>query len=226
MAITATHHDLCRSLNVRRGSTLLEIGEANWYGDIDPQSVGLARRENLFDVAKEFYQRWFSPSEIVSVDKNGGEHAVRLDLNHALHLQKRFGVVINHGTAEHVFNVAQVFRTMHDHCDVDGWMIHDAPFTGWIDHGFYCLHPTLFYDLASANRYEVACVAIHEIRSRVICKLESRDHVSAIADSIPRNSMLFAAFRKRVDVVFEIPYQGYYARTISTASARAWEQNR
>lgn len=226
MAITATHHDLFRRLPISRGSSLLEIGEANWYGDLDPQSVGLTRRESLFDVAKEFYESWISPGWIVSVDMNGTENALRHDLNSPFDLGERFGVVINHGTAEHVFNIGQVFRTIHNHCEVDGWMIHDAPFTGWINHGFYCLHPTLFYDIAAANCYEVVLVAIHEAKSLAIVRMDSRDHVLRVAEHIPNNSLLFAAFRKRVDQPFAVPMQCHYTHGASVAARKAWETMR
>lgn len=228
MAITATLYELLKSLPVRRGASLLEIGEANWYGDLEPSSVGLANSQSLFAVAKEFYQSWFEPTECVAVDMSGTESALRLDLNGPLNLGRAFEVVINHGTAEHVFNIAHVFASMHEHCAVDGWMIHDAPFLGWVDHGFYCLQPTLFYDLALANCYEVAFVAIHETKSRVIIRLESREHVHRLAESgqIPMNSMLFVALRKRVDRPFMLPMQGYYSRTISKDASKAWEELR
>ena len=118
-----------------------------------------------------------------------------------------------------------MFKTIHDHCDVNGWMIHDAPFHGWIDHGFYCLQPTLFYDLAMANCYEVALVAIHETKSRGIVRLNGRDHVTQLAKAgqLPMNAMLFVVYRKRVDRPFVLPTQGYYAKTLSSQGNEAWE---
>lgn len=227
MAISATQYDLLRQLPVKHGGSLLEIGEANWYGDLDPESVGLPRGCQ-FETAKAFYRQWFDPSRLVAIDNNGTESALRRDLNLPIELGERFDVVINNGTAEHVFNLSQVFSTMHDHCEQDGWLIHDAPFCGWIDHGFYCLQPTLFYDLAMANCYEVHSLHVHESRSRVVIRLDSRDHAARLAEAkrLPQNSMLLAVLRKRVDSPFRYPRQGYYAGTLSTAGARAWEQVR
>ena len=225
MAITATHYRLLKELPVARGSSLLEVGEANWYGDIDPQAVGLPRcNAKLFDIAKAFYADWFSPSDSVAIDMNGSENALRLDLNQPIDLGRTLGVVINHGTAEHIFNVAEVFRTAHNHCAANGWIIHDAPFLGWVDHGFYCLQPTLFYDLADANCYEVARVAIHETRSGFCQYVPTREHVPDVASSAPHNSMLFVVFRKRADQPFAIPAQGYYSRTISERAAKEWSK--
>lgn len=225
MAITATSYQLLKQLRVKRGSSLLEIGEANWYGDLDPEEAGLARQENLFSVAREFYDSWFAPSRIVSVDNGGTDTALRRELNRPLELGERFDVVINNGTAEHIFDIAQVFLSMHDHCEAGGWMIHDAPFHGWVDHGFYCLQPTLFYDVALANCYEVNLMAIHQIKTRAIIRLDSRDHASrlSLANGLPMNWMLFVALRKRVDQPFVLPVQGYYSNRLSPEGKQAWE---
>lgn len=227
MAITATTYELLRSLPVANGVSVLEIGEANWYGDISPESVGLPNCQSWFDTAKAFYRAWCDPERIVSIDMNGSEKALRLDLNTLQRISgEDFGLVINHGTAEHIFDIANVFRVMHDHCNINGWMVHDAPLKGWIDHGFYCLQPTLFYDVAHANSYEVASVAIHDCKTRRIVPVHSRDYISEISQFIPDGSMLFVAFRKRVSQPFQIPAQGYYARTISRQAAEAWSVNR
>jgi hypothetical protein len=250
MAITATHYELFKSLPLPRGGSLLEIGEANWYGDMNPARmydhiegfdgfnfdgcpVASQVREaiaskNQFAICKAFYAATFAPSRLVAVDWNGTPSALRQDLNETLDLDETFDVVINHGTAEHIFNIAQVFRTIHYRCEVGGLMVHDAPFTGWIDHGFYCLHPTLFYDLAMANCYEVVKVAIHTIEGQQIIPVDGRDHVArlAAAGKIPQNAMLFVAFRKLNDAPFKVPMQGYYARTISEAGQKAWRELR
>jgi hypothetical protein len=228
MAITATTYELLKSLRVERGSSLLEIGEANWYGDLDPLTIGLDRKNDLFAIAKHFYAQWFSPERIVAIDRNGTPNALKLDLNGPIDIGEKFDVVINHGTSEHIFNIGQVFKTAHDHCDEGGWMIHDAPFTGWVDHGFYCLQPTLFYDLAHANCYEVAKVAIHEFTSRTIINVDSRTAAAQLANAgkLPANSMLFVAFRKRVDREFRVPMQGYYAGTLSAEGVKAWRDKK
>jgi hypothetical protein len=216
MAISATHYQLLKSLPIDRGSTLLEIGEANWYGDC-AVDFPCEPTEDLFTVAKACYAAAFAPERVVSIDRNGTLEARRDDLNAPNNLGEQFDIVINHGTAEHIFNIAQVFKTIHDHCHVDGWMIHDAPFYGWVDHGFYCLQPTLFYDLARANCYEVTKFAVHKTQERLIVEINSREDITKLADAdqIPNNAMLFVAFRKRFEVPFQLPLQAYYAGTLS-----------
>jgi hypothetical protein len=251
MAISAPHYRLFKSLSpiLPHGGTLLEIGEANWYGDVDPQMLyvdcsqyhptgqesssdlpAVIKSGNLFAIAKAFYAATFAPSKIVSVDLGGLPNALRQDLNAPLDLGgEQFDLVINHGTAEHIFNIAQVFRTMHDHCIDGGLMIHDAPFTGWIDHGFYTLQPTLFYDVAAANNYEIALVAVTHIDLNLTIRLESREHLIELRrdGKIPADgAMLFVVFRKLCDAPFRIPMQGYYARSLSKSGNKAWEEMR
>lgn len=225
MAISSTHYRLLRELKplLPHGGALLEIGEANWYGDAVPD-FPCRDTTNLFTIARDCYRHLFAPQSVTSIDFGGTESSLRLDLNAPVDLGKQFGLVINHGTAEHIFNIAQVFKTMHDHCLTDGLMIHESPFTDWIDHGFYCLQPTLFYDLAAANAYEIVLVAVEHIESQTVIRLESRDHVTNLAKAgeLPRNAMLFVVFRKLADEPFAIPMQGYYARTLSKEGQHAW----
>ncbi len=237
MAISGPLYKLLRQIQpmLPRGGSLLEIGEANWYGDLEPHFPHFPyiapplsvcpHSEQPFAMAKAFYADLFAPSSIVSIDMDGTPAALKYNLNYPLPVStSRFDVVINHGTAEHVFNIAQVFASMHDRCEVNGVMIHDAPFTPWIDHGFYCLQPTLFYDLAHANCYEVAHVSLYEIKSGWTQRVDSRDHISQI--DIPNNACLFVVYRKRYETEFCVPTQGYYGGGLSAAGRKSWEVNR
>ncbi len=278
MAISGPLYKLLRQIQpmLPRGGSLLEIGEANWYGDLEPScllaeyatlgSAPSVKRDRVicglekygqppvdvvdpsvewlllwleekerqirnaissgdtFAIAKSFYQSLFSPSSIISIDMDGTQSALKFNLNNPLPLTDRFDVVINHGTAEHVFNIYQVFRSMHDRCEVGGVMVHDAPFTPWIDHGFYCLQPTLFYDLAHANCYEVAHVSMYEIKSGWTQRVDSRDHIASI--DVPNNACLFVVYRKRYETGFCVPTQGYYGGGLSKSGRKAWEVNR
>lgn len=229
MAISATHYELLSRIAplIPRGGSLLEIGEANWYGDLQPESAGLVDTGNQFDIAKQFYAKLFAPKRIVSVDMHGTAAALKLDLNRPLPPLGQFDLVINHGTAEHVFDIAQVFASMHAACAVGGLMVHESPFTGWLDHGFYCLQPTLFYDLAAANGYEIVGVHVEEITARKVLEVASRAHMTeTLKAGVPWNSMLFVVFRKLTASPFMLPMQGYYSQSISKDAAEAWHSLR
>jgi SAM-dependent methyltransferase len=258
MAISTIQYYIIRELFqggfVPQNGALLEIGEANWYNDIDPLAMAedvkrfvtepvrrdalvqriaeLANSEDQewqFHIAKVYYELFFAPSEIQAIDFGGTAIAKKLDLNMPVVLDRRFDVVINHGTAEHIFDIAQVFRTIHDYTAPGGMMIHESPFTGWIDHGFYTLQPTLFFDLAEANQYSILGIFITQINDKSIVRLRDRATLYGLikAKQIPDNANLFTVLRKYTEHrPFQIPQQGYYRESLPESGMAAWRELR
>ena len=70
-------------------------------------------------------------------------------------LKEQFDVATNFGTAEHVFNIGNMFRSVHDVLRPGGVALHILPTFGDIDHGFFNIHPTTYLDLAAANDYVI-----------------------------------------------------------------------
>ena len=77
------------------------------------------------------------------------------DFNLPFRLGRKFDVATNFGTAEHIFNIGNVFRSMHDVLQLNGVALHVLPAFGDIDHGFFNIHPTTYLDLAAANDYVI-----------------------------------------------------------------------
>ncbi len=178
--------------------TVLEIGEANWYGDVPTVDVpeladvpDLATAD-LWEKARIFYKSVLDPARIDAVDLQGTRTARRFDLNRPLPMPAsvRYDIVINTGTTEHVFDQRQVFETIHDRTKPGGLMVHAFPVGGCKDHGFYLYSPCLLRDLAAANGYET----LAEVR-----------HQSG-ADEI-----LHLAWRRRGAGPFRVPQQNGYA---------------
>jgi hypothetical protein len=92
-----------------------------------------------------------------SLDKSNYENAdILYDLNLAeppAELTRRFALVFDGGTIEHVFHLPNVFRNIFDFLKIDGVIIHQAPTNNYIDHGFYQISPTLLVDYYCANGY-------------------------------------------------------------------------
>lgn len=235
MAISETHYRLLCELHAKgvlpQGRRILEVGEANFYGDFDAREIpGIHREsspEEAFGIVRQIYRNLFAPTKVVAIDAHGPT-ALKLDLNTLQGPPGKFGVVFNHGTAEHIFNIANVFRLMHDAAESGGLMIHESPFTGWIDHGFYCLQPTLFWDVAAANGYEVVLFAMEHLASKTYWHVSSREeiHEAKRRDQLADNLMLFVVLRKTRDEPFRVPMQGVYAGTTSEAAAKAWRDLR
>jgi hypothetical protein len=258
MAITVVEYTLFSELKKSRllppQPTFLELGEANWYGDVayeqlsndicllleDPEEqirllqelIDVVRAEQpnmLWDVAKIFYRLFLEYRETVAIDFGGTEKALRLDLNQPISLGREFDVVYNGGTAEHVFNVWQFFKTVHDHTASGGLMIHGAPFTGWADHGFFNFNPTFFWDLAAANGYTVHLFLYTELAPLKILSISRREQLAEMSKDgqIGNNSHIYVVFCKpEGNRLFITPQQGYYANTVSEQVKESWKSLR
>lgn len=235
MAISYTHYQLLKLLKDRgelpQGGRILEIGKANWYGDAPPSVVDASFADGAdgFLVVSRLYELLCKPEEVIACDNDPAARAtgaLNVDLNvaRATLIEGDCSLVINHGTAEHVFNIANVFKVMHDACEVGGLMIHESPFTGWESHGFYSLQPTLFYDLARENGYEMVLVATEHLRSRTYQLWDSHEAIleAKYRDMLPDHAMLFVAMRKKSDGVFKVPTQGVYSGAASQFVGQMW----
>lgn len=87
-----------------------------------------------------------------------GRKAIKLDLNRAgvpWRYRRRFNLVVNGGTTEHLANQANAFRFIHDLTDVGGVMVHGVPCQGMFTHGLVNYTMKFFWNLSEQNRYEV-----------------------------------------------------------------------
>jgi hypothetical protein len=152
----------------------------------------------------------------------------RLDLNQPLPIDEQFDLVINIGTAEHIFNVHQFFKTAHDRTRTGGLMMHSAPFTGWPDHGFFNFQPTFFFDLARTNRYDIVSFICGRILPFEYVQLATHDDIPHLIKTkkIPEGSHINVVYRKMSDSDFQIPMQAYYAGVLSVESRKMWHQLR
>ena len=253
MAITEIEYLLFRNLRqqgvLKTDADILELGEANWYGDVglnnltgdiarfapeadrealtrELDEIVAARRPHfLFELAKVYWRAFLQPRSMTAIDFHGTDAALKLNLNDPLDLGRQFDVVMNLGTTEHVFNVAQAFKTIHDHVRPGGLMIHGLPFTGWVDHGFYSFHPTFYWDLAAANDYQVVLAVCSELKPVKLVRVQAREEVLKMAEAgqIGVNALMYVVLRApTVAAPFRIPMQGYYARSVSGEAAKAW----
>lgn len=254
MAISAIEYTLFRRMREQNaaplGADLLELGQANWYGDVPVEQLAqdiyrFAREEErrdlfcrldeivrarrpqvLFEIAEVFWRVFVQPASLTAIDFHGTERALKRDLNEPLDLGRQFGLVCNLGTAEHVFDIARVMRTIHEATAPGGMMVHGIPFTGWIEHGFYTVQPTFFWDLAAANGYRIAVYLYVEFKPLKFVQLTRRETIleMAKAKTIAEGALLYCVLRKPMEErPFRVPIQGYYAGSISAEAAQAWK---
>ena len=235
MALTAVDYHVLEALHkaslLPPKPAVLELGESEWYGEAELAAlIGTvvadpSRRAEL----KKRLAAFLDYRELVAIDFHGTPEARPIDLNHPVNLGQRFEVVIDGGTAEHVFNVAQFFTTCHELAAPSGLILHHNPFRGWLEHGFYNFNPTFYWDVAAANRYDMLMLVYTEVQPLRIEQLFGRERIIEMArgGQLGANAMLYAVYRKPAeDAPFAMPRQAYYANALNEQMARAWSEVR
>lgn len=127
----------------------------------------LAERNCISDIT--FFQA-MGFSEIVRLDVSGYEGADEIfDLNSTstpTTLLERFDVLYNGGTLEHVFDVPEALKNLHNMTARDGRIIHNCPVSNAVDHGFYCFSPSFFSDYHDENSYDTNSIYVTRIRCK------------------------------------------------------------
>ena len=160
------------------GNTMLELGNKR-KGDI---------------VYKEFFQS--IGFEHTSVDLNGLDGALRLDLSKPLGLGT-FDMVTNLGTSEHVSEKnyegqVQCWRNMLEAMSVGSVLISITPQPGtWLDHGTWYPRLGFFTELADLNSMELE-------------RAEERDWIAGH----PNRRLVTARLVRRELVPFKMPGRG------------------
>lgn len=94
--------------------------------------------------------------ETLALDNSDYEQAEILwDLNHpvAAELEGRFGLILDGGTLEHVFDTRVALANIARMLAPGGRVLHTNPTTNYVAHGFYQFSPTLYYDWYAANGF-------------------------------------------------------------------------
>lgn len=167
----------------------------------------------------------------VALDFNAAEGASLVhDLNRVpppAETQQRFGVVFNFGTMEHIFHVPNFLENVYRMLRVGGVVLHSAPANNMVEHGFYQLSPTFFFDYYTANRFEIlGCFLVTHDRAALgrRVSLQAFDTYAHAPDPLYGKlgddlvDVVFLARKSAESVCDQVPIQFRYARD---ARARA-----
>jgi hypothetical protein len=227
---------------IPKAPSLLEIGQANWYGDMPlawlveqvkrkqptllPELEEADRNMDVFRIADVFYRCLLDVQKSAAIDLHPppGSSAHQLDLNEPIDLGEKFGIIVNTGTVEHVFDQRRALTTIHDHCAVGGLMLHAGPLGGWPDHGLFHAQPGLWLDLARANAYDVLIFVYFDMKSGQVQAVEGRAAMHQIhwADG----SMVYVVLRKKSDASFQVPMQRVYSENADQKTVTDWRTMR
>lgn len=175
MAIGAIHiawlRHLARQGEFRGRGTVLDLGPQDIQVDrgflmraLDRVVGGSTLDRDLADMftnggfrpdGQPAFYRLFGLSPYASIDASDTRATYRLDLNHAVSGLPEYDVVTNFGTTEHVFNIGEAFRTIHNLTRPGGMSLHCVPCFAFINHGFYGINPNMLVEMARANDYEI-----------------------------------------------------------------------
>ncbi len=176
---------------------------------------------------KEMYQS-IGIDRYEAIDVNAHAGSKPFDLNENLFnkysYNEKFDLVTNFGTTEHIFNQFEVFRNMHNLCNVNGLIIGIVPMQGSLDHGLFNYQPILFEHLALANNYEMNLfwtVATHKFYTHNVLPYDKkfidkfRTFVKLnIIDYVPHQNeeQIAYVFKKINKDDFKLPDQSYIGK--------------
>lgn len=180
MGILKEPADFVKALQLPKGFTVCELGD-QWVTHELPHRI-----------AREFFQG-LGCSRYESVDANG-RGTITFDLNRKWHGKTgQFDLVTDFGTGEHVFNQAEVWRTLHVLAKPKGFIAFDHPSQGYPGHSFYRLDECLLRDIAAANAYRVLYLQTGQTT---------------------RGELVRGVFQKSGETKFTAPQQGRYKESL------------
>lgn len=136
------------------GRQVLYVNKEEFIGQIKHYSVASSEMAMSLPFEK-FAEPLFSilgATRIDSIDYSDYEGAsVIRDLNQPLpqFLQKKYSIVFDGGTLEHVFNFPQAIKNCMDMLEVGGHFLSITPTNNLCGHGFYQFSPELFFSVFS-----------------------------------------------------------------------------
>lgn len=181
MGILKEPADMVRALRLPKGFSVCELGDQMVSGKVATPAV-------------EFY-RSLGCGRYEAIDGNGRGTLIA-DLNlaiYAAHFDGGFDLVTDFGTGEHIFDQAQVWRTLHDLTKVGGFIAFDRPAQGYPAHCFYLVTESWCRDIAAANNYRVVRLEL---------------------GTTPRGQLWRGVFQRTDRRMFKIPQQGRYAASL------------
>ena len=139
--------------------------------------------------AKYFYES-LGIKEYQCMDINGDYGAIAHDLNKPFEDKSKFNkfdIVTDHGASEHVFNIAECYKTMHNLTKPGGYIIVAQHILKRANHSYFLFEESFIDGIAAANRYKV-------IYNSYILNVDAKTKNGSDCEfHIPRNKTLFNA---------------------------------
>ena len=104
----------------------------------------------------DFFDALGATLDVVDFADLGHQETI-LDLNNSIPpaMAGGYDIILDPGTIEHVFNVAQAMANVVHLCRPGGYIYHQAAIS-FVNHGFFSFSPCFFVDFYASNHFEVA----------------------------------------------------------------------
>lgn len=105
------------------------------------------------DYCEPVFRDLFGASLVDSFDASDYEGATFVhDFNKPIEEYEQYDAVLDFGTLEHIFDIAQALSNVMSLCRVGGRILHCLPADNWNGHGFWQFSPELFFSFYSEAR--------------------------------------------------------------------------
>lgn len=136
------------------GSTVT-IGRQEIDEDIESQHAKRSKNELIEDnYCERLLREKLGATVVESIDIDSYEGASIIhdfNLPIPMHLHENFDMVIDGGSLEHIYDIAQSFENCAHLVKLGGYIVHNLPFHNWALHGLYQFSPELFFQLYSVE---------------------------------------------------------------------------
>lgn len=168
---------------------------------------GLSEESRIVESAHFMALLGFDLEVLDVVEARGGE--LLLDLNEPVpeRLHRRYALIIDPGTLEHCFNIAQAARNLAEMVAPGGCVFHGNPLNMY-NHGFYNLNPTWYRDFYTAIGFEIEQML--GVANPVSGLKRFKVPPTARFAGVPENSSLYVLARRVADAPIRWPTQSKY----------------
>ncbi|HCK15220.1 TPA: hypothetical protein DHW51_13945 [Candidatus Poribacteria bacterium] len=173
-------------------------------------------QEPLYDTEALFRALGVDLEVIDIVSARGNERIVDLNMPLPDNLRLRFDLVIDTGTCEHCFNVAQAFMNSCQALAIGGYLVHAAPINK-CNHGFWNFCPGVYPDFLGDNGFEIIYMS-GILFSLSVCKQSGkvREELKTFKISpfdrfkLPTESIIYVVAKRVNNVPMRWPVQRKY----------------
>ena len=143
-------------------------------------------------------------------DKNDTNKHIIQDLNFPLidkNLNQKFDLVTDFGNNEHPFNIVEAYKTMHNLCKKNGYMIiYQSYLNG---NGFYRFDSSTIDNIAAVNNYSILNSSFIVRRNEMSISMPlDKNYLKLIDLNNILNIDIFYLLKKNLNEDFKFPYQG------------------